>query len=574
MYIRRALTQVKSVAIEFQRINDPFWGVFLLETEYIDTLDDALHPRFFPCVAEGPTAEFLLKTWSKDGDKLDIQTPRQPLSKGFPAVHTLATDTALAGRNGFGLYDNYQSPPEPVIGIYRWIPELNVALVTEQRRIEAFAMTRQNIWIILFTTFITALITTGAAIIVTRSIATPLKYLTSATTRMAAGDLQEVALIKRHDEIGTLANAFNVMAVKLRELINSLEERVAARTAELERYATQMYTAAQISRVATGTLDQHTMLQQSVDLIQDRFKLYYVGIFLRDESPNEISLRADASATGVRLSDHQPELSIYETSMVGWCVKHGQARIAMDIEKESVHYAHPLLPDTRSEMALPLITRDEVIGALAVQSEQLHAFRETDSVVLQTIADQLANAIGNARLYAAAQQTKESAEATKKIRELETRNSKLETSDSQFLVSGFQFQTKIIAVTASSFEEEQAVVLSAGCDDFLRKPFTDAEVFEMLHKHLGIRFVYEEEKNSKFEIRNSKFEKVLTPAALAALPAEWLDTLKQGARRADFILLSSVIAQIRGHDARLAGALTRLAEDFEYDEILELLQHS
>ena len=93
-----------------------------------------------------------------------------------------------------------------------------------------------------------------------------------------------------------------------------------------------------------------------------------------------------------------------------------------------------------------------------------------------------------------------------------------------------------------------------------------------MQKHLGIRYVYEEEKNSKFEIRNSKFEEVLTPAALAALPAEWLETLKQGARRADFILLSSVIAQIREQDARLAGALAQLAEDFEYDEILALIQ--
>ncbi len=66
----------------------------------------------------------------------------------------------------------------------------------------------------------------------------------------------------------------------------------------------------------------------------------------------------------------------------------------------------------------------------------------------------------------------------------------------------------------------------------------------------------------------------MTPEALATLPVEWLETLRQGARRADFILLSSVIEQIRGLDATLADALARLAEDFEYDEILELLQHS
>ena len=167
-------------------------------------------------------------------------------------------------------------------------------------------------------------------------------------------------------------------------------------------------------------------------------------------------------------------------------------------------------------------------------------------------------------------------DATKKIRELERQKAKgKRQKEGPLRPSPFALRpVLIIAVTASSFEEEQAVVVSAGCDDFLRKPFTDVEVFEMLHKHLGIRFVYEEEKNSKFEIRNSKFEEVLTPAALAALPAEWLETLKQGACRADLILLSSVIAQLRGHDARLADALAQLAEDFEYNEILTLIQQT
>ncbi|MCP4138870.1 MAG: sugar ABC transporter substrate-binding protein [Chloroflexi bacterium] len=73
IYTRRALTQVKSLAVELQRINDPFWGVFIAETEYVDTLDDALHPGFFPCVSEDATAEFLLKTWKEGGDQLNIQ---------------------------------------------------------------------------------------------------------------------------------------------------------------------------------------------------------------------------------------------------------------------------------------------------------------------------------------------------------------------------------------------------------------------------------------------------------------------------------------------------------------------
>ena len=132
----------------------------------------------------------------------------------------------------------------------------------------------------------------------------------------------------------------------------------------------------------------------------------------------------------------------------------------------------------------------------------------------------------------------------------------------------------IIALTSSGDEDERAVALSAGCDDFLHKPFKAEDIFDMLHTHLGVRFVYEEGKRQTANGKKQTVEEVLTPEALATLPVEWLDTLKQGARRADFLLLSSVIAQIRVQDARLAGALAWLAEDFKYDEILAILQQT
>ncbi|MCP4397148.1 MAG: response regulator [bacterium] len=143
--------------------------------------------------------------------------------------------------------------------------------------------------------------------------------------------------------------------------------------------------------------------------------------------------------------------------------------------------------------------------------------------------------------------------------------------------------TKIIALTASSLEEERAVVLKAGCDDYLRKPFRDTELFELMSTHIGVRFVYEEEKNSTLrqaqgsahDTRYSTLEERLTTEALAALPAlpaEWLESIEQAAVRADVLLLFSVIEQIREQDATLADALAQLAGDFEYDSILGLLE--
>jgi CheY-like chemotaxis protein len=144
-------------------------------------------------------------------------------------------------------------------------------------------------------------------------------------------------------------------------------------------------------------------------------------------------------------------------------------------------------------------------------------------------------------------------EATKRIKS-EIRNSQ---SD---------IQTAIIALTASSLEEERAVVLNAGCDDYLRKPFREAELFELMSKHIGVKFVYEEGEGQKAE-------EGLAPGALAALPAEWLATLKQGAEETDVEVLFEVIEQIRKHDAAVADALTSLVEDFEYDKILHHLNN-
>jgi len=164
-------------------------------------------------------------------------------------------------------------------------------------------------------------------------------------------------------------------------------------------------------------------------------------------------------------------------------------------------------------------------------------------------------------------------ETTKKIRRAEEKPTPTPSQEGNQSSIVNRQSSIIIALTSSGDEDERAVALSAGCDDFLHKPFKTEDIFDMLHTHLGVRFVYEEGEGYKTtESPVVQAENVLTPEALAALPAEWLDTLKQGARRADFLLLSNVIAQIRGHDARLAGALAQLAEDFEYDEILALIQ--
>lgn len=131
--------------------------------------------------------------------------------------------------------------------------------------------------------------------------------------------------------------------------------------------------------------------------------------------------------------------------------------------------------------------------------------------------------------------------------------------------------TAIIALTASSLEEEQAFVLSAGCDDFLRKPFREADIFEVMHKHIGVRFVYEDSIQREFSLIQNREQDTLTAAALAALPREWLANLEQAILHVDLKLIFALIEQIRPENTALAKALIRCIDNFEYDKVLNLI---
>jgi PAS domain S-box-containing protein len=171
----------------------------------------------------------------------------------------------------------------------------------------------------------------------------------------------------------------------------------------LERRALQLQTATEVSRAASSILDPDELIRQVVDLIHERFGLYYVGLFLVDESGDWAVLRAGTGKAGRQMIAQGHKLEVKRTSMIGTCVINKQARIALDVGEAAARFDNPLLPKTRSEVALPLISRDEAIGALTFQSAQEAAFSDEDVAVLQTMADQLANAIQNTRLFDRAQ---------------------------------------------------------------------------------------------------------------------------------------------------------------------------
>jgi GAF domain-containing protein len=196
-----------------------------------------------------------------------------------------------------------------------------------------------------------------------------------------------------------------VSNLKLQQIRESLEEIVAERTQDLQRRSEELRMASEVARDATAAHDLDDLLKNAVNQIRERFNFYHVGIFLIDEVGEYAVLRA-ATGEWSQLVERGHQLLISGNSMVGWVIANGQARIAADIE-----WASPLLPESRSEMALPLRIGERVIGALNIHSAQEGAFDETGVQVFQTLADQLAVAIENARLIHALQQNLREIEA-------------------------------------------------------------------------------------------------------------------------------------------------------------------
>jgi len=252
------------------------------------------------------------------------------------------------------------------------------------------------------------LATLSTTVIAIHSVAQPTERLTRAADRLASGHLEERVPVEWADEFGRLATAFNTMAEQLERSHAELEQQVAERTADLARRNLQLETAARVARDAAAIRDVNRLLEQTAHLISDRFGFYHTGIFLLDEAKEYAVLQAASSEGGQRMLARGHRLKVGEQGIVGYVTARGEARIALDVGADAVYFDNPDLPETRSEMALPLQVRGEIIGALDVQSREPGAFTEEDVAVLQTLADQVAVAISNARLLQQAQEALES----------------------------------------------------------------------------------------------------------------------------------------------------------------------
>jgi GAF domain-containing protein/HAMP domain-containing protein len=315
-------------------------------------------------------------------------------------------------------YDNFRG--QEVLGTYRWLQDLQVLLMAEQDFLETARITYAILAVNASVGLASILIAIYIALSVTHNIAVPVSDLSERASEIASGDLashgRTIAwIIERSDELGTLAQAFDSMRYQLRAFISGLEQRVAERTHELEVRTNYLEASAQVSQAIASILDADRLIEQAVELIRENFDLYYVGIFLVDSIDDADSvrnagsqrwavLRSGTGEAGKAMLARGHRLAVdSKASMIGWSIVNAQARIAQVAEADAIRLATAELPDTRSEAAIPLRSRGQVLGAISVQSDRPQAFDETSISVLQTMADQLAVAIDNARLFTESQ---------------------------------------------------------------------------------------------------------------------------------------------------------------------------
>ncbi|NOH03112.1 MAG: GAF domain-containing protein [Chloroflexi bacterium] len=249
------------------------------------------------------------------------------------------------------------------------------------------------------------------AVFMTQYLATPIVHLTRAAEEVTSGNLNAYAPVETEDEIGALALSFNRMTSQLRDSLINLERRVAERTTDLEisrqqseKRASQLLATGEISKTINSEQNLETLLALVARPVSERFGYYHTGIFLMDETRQYAVLKSANSEGGQIMLKRGHKLRLGE-GIVGHVARFGEPRIALDVGADAVFFNNPDLPNTRSEMALPLNFLDTTIGVLDVQSEKPGAFTDDDTNTLKILADQIAIAIQNTRLLEQTQQT-------------------------------------------------------------------------------------------------------------------------------------------------------------------------
>ena len=643
----------------------------------------------------GETAETYLVADSKKG-AIFISRESKENVESQAKISSVGIDRAIARQDGFGLYDNYAGIP--VVGVYRWLPNQELALLAEISQAEAFAPARQLARNIVLIGLLSAGVLLVGIFLLSRQIVRPIVAISQAAESLAAGDLSQTAPVMTENEVGLLAQTFNQMAGQLKALVEDLEKRVQERTSELEvakekaEVANQAKSAfianmshelrsplnailgfAQImtrsqtlpnehqenvsiinrsgehlltlinnvldlSKIEAGriTLNQKNFdLHRLLDDIHDMFQLKaadkglqlllepapnlprYIrtdevkfrqilinlinnalkftstgGICIRSQSPDPSKIVVEVEDTGPGIAPEDLD-ELFETFTQTESGKQAQegTGLGLSISRKFVQLMG-------GEMRVSSQVGQGTIFSFEIQVEQVEATQIENQQVNQRriiglepnqpryriliVDDKPINRQLLVKLLGPfGFELQEASNGKEAVETWETWQPHLIWMDMRMpVMDGFEATQKIkattagqataiIALTASVLEEERAVVVSAGCDDFLRKPFREDQIFKTMEKHLGVRYVYSDSSPVEKDIPQSS--DVLNLENIQALSPELLVMLRQAVISASKREMAAVVETIGVENAALAEAIARCLQNFEYDRILNLI---
>jgi GAF domain-containing protein len=351
-------------------------------------------------------------------------------------------------------------------------------------------------------------------------------------------------------------------------LTAELEDRVEERTKALSLRTQYLEAAADVGRTATSIYRLDELLPRVVEFISQRFDFYQVGIFILDDLAEYAVMQAASSDGGKQMLARNHKLKVGEQGIVGYVTSTGNARIALDVGEDAVHFDNPELPDTRSEMALPLFYGGRLIGALDVQSEVANAFSEDDISSLKVLADQVSMAINNAMLF---EELQTSLEAERKLFgeiSREAWQEMIRKSSSQ----GYRFSGQQVYPTEKSWPPEMVEAM-------FKKQTVNASVDEapiiaipiiVSDQVIGVVRLRKNAGDLDWTDNETEFMETITARLSQALEGARLfqETQKQAAQEQLTSTISSQFRQSLNLDSVLKTAAKELSEAFNAKEVI------
>jgi len=315
-------------------------------------------------------------------------------------VDTPAVEAGLEGKTGFmsdmtgyrgtTVFSAYQ-PISLVMGDFKWVL---LAEIEKKEALQAAVTARNGVVVLVI---LVGALAAALGLFIALRISRRIEHLTYAARQIMNGDFMVQVPVESQDETGELAEAFTTMTAQLRQLIGSLESQVADRTRGLE-------TVVDISQRLAGILEVSDLMQQVVVLTKERFDYYHVHIYLADEANENLVMAEGYGQAGAEMKrqGHSIELSASQ-SLVARAARQRRIVLVEDVHQDPDWLPNKLLPETRSELAVPIISGQKVVGVLDVQSNKAGGLTEADGAVLWALANQVAVAVRNAESFSETQ---------------------------------------------------------------------------------------------------------------------------------------------------------------------------